>query len=411
MRRLALPLLLAACADPAPAPLPPFAAIEASTARLESELIALRRELHQNPELSGTEQRTAGRIAEKLGALGLAVRTSVGGHGVVGVLHGALPGPVVAYRSDMDAMPGDEPSGRVYGSRVPGVFHVCGHDVHAAIGVGVASVLARERDRLPGTAVFLFQPAEETLEGAQAMLVDDVFQGQAPDAIFAVHSFPFPVGTIARNVDFGGLDQFAATLPSGVDAGSVERAVARLLALGTAARPGPSDVASYLEQLRAAPSPLAGAVYMDVEVDDDGLRIEGSWRAEDDSMYPALRAQIASILSDELGAAGQRLEFRPAPFPSLRSDPVETERASVGLGEVVGESQLLALRGMHLFSGEDFALFLQRAPGAMFLIGVANAERGILGAPHFPDFDVDEAAIPLATQAMSWVVWRRLSGL
>jgi metal-dependent amidase/aminoacylase/carboxypeptidase family protein len=275
----------------------------------------------------------------------------------------------------------------------------------------VASVLARERDRLPGTALFLFQPAEETLEGAQAMLADDVFGGQAPDAIFAVHSFPFPVGTMARNVDFGGLDQFAATLPSGVDPGSVERAVARLLALGTAARPGPGDVASYLEQLQTAPSPLAGAIYMDVEVEDDGLRIEGSWRAEDDSMYPALRAQIASILSDELGAAGQRLEFRAAPFPSLRSDPDETERASVGLGEVVGESQLLALHGMHLFSGEDFALFLQRAPGAMFLIGVANAERGILGAPHFPGFDVDEAAIPLATQAMSWVVWRRLSGL
>jgi len=276
MRRLALPLLLAACADPSPAPLAPFAAIEASTARLESELIAL--------------------------------RAGPGRH-----LRGAL---VSVPRGD---------------------------------------------DR-----------AQRGLRWARSVRRDPAV---------------------------------------GVDPGSVERVVARLLALGTAARPGPDDVASYLEQLRAAPSPLAGAVYMDIEVEDDGLRIEGSWRAEDDSMYPALRAQIASILSGELGSAGQQLEFRAEPFPSLRSDPDETERASVGLVEVVGESQLLALRGMHLFSGEDFALFLQRAPGAMFLIGVANAERGILGAPHFPDFDVDEAAIPLATQAMSWVVWRRLSGL
>jgi metal-dependent amidase/aminoacylase/carboxypeptidase family protein len=418
MRYLALSVVLAACADPAPAPLPPFAAIEASAVRLESGLVALRRDLHRNPELSGAEQRTASRIAGELRALGLEVRTGVGGHGVVGVLQGALPGPVVAYRADMDAMPGDEPSGRAYGSLVPGVFHICGHDVHAAIGVGVASVLAAERERLPGSVVFLFQPAEETIEGAAAMLAAGVFDERAPDAIFAVHSFPFPVGTIARNVDFGGLDQFVATLPAGVDAGSIERAVARLQALGTAERPGPGDVASYLDQLRSDPSPLAGAVYMDVETESDeeagalgGVRIEGSWRAEDDSMYPALRAEIESILRAELGLNGLRLEFRAAPFPSMRSDPGETERASVGLGEVVGDGQVLALHGMHLFSGEDFALFLQRAPGAMFLVGVANAERGIVGAPHFPDFDVDEAAIGIATRAMSWIVWRRLAGL
>ena len=418
MKYLVLPVVLAACADPSPAPLSPFAAIEASAARVEGELVELRRDLHRNPELSGAEQRTASRVADELRRLGLEVRADVGGYGVVGVLQGALPGPLVAYRADMDAMPGDEPSGRAYGSRVPGVFHVCGHDLHAAVGVGVASVLAAERERLPGSVVFLFQPAEETLEGAQAMLASGVFDERAPDAIFAIHSFPFPVGTIARNVDFGGLDQFVATVPAGVDAGSVERAVARLQALGTAQRPGPGDVASYLEQLRAEPYPLAGAVYMDVETErevegaaDGSLRIEGSWRAEDDSMYPALRAQIVSILSAELGAGGHRLEFRAAPFPSLRSDPAETERASSGLAEVVGESQVLALHGMHLFSGEDFALFLRRAPGAMFLVGVANAERGIVGAPHFPDFDVDEAAIRVATQAMSWVVWRRLAGL
>jgi len=438
MKYLSLPLLLVACADPSPeplTPLTPFISIEASTARLESELIALRRDLHQNPELSGSEQRTAGVIADALGALGLEVRTGVGGHGVVGVLQGALPGPVVAYRADMDAMPGDEPSGRAYGSRVPGVFHVCGHDVHAAIGVGIASVLARERERLPGTVVFLFQPAEETLEGAAAMLADGVFQERDPDAIFAVHSFPFPVGTVARNVDFGGLDQFVATLTPASDAGAVdaarvERTVTRLSALGTAARPGPGDVDSYLGQLRSDPSPLAGAVYMDVEVSrvedgglegeevepseiqaTDGVRIEGSWRAEDDAMYPVLRAEIEGILNAELGAGSYGLEFREAPFPSMRSDPAETERASVGLAEVIGDGQVLALHAMHLFSGEDFALLLQRAPGAMFLVGVANPERGITGAPHFPDFDVDEAAIPLATRAMSWVVWRRLSGL
>jgi metal-dependent amidase/aminoacylase/carboxypeptidase family protein len=388
--------------------LPPLEAIAAATARVEDELYALRRDLHQNPELSGQEQRTARVIADALRALELDVTTDVGGHGVVGVLHGALPGPVVAYRADMDAMPEDEPSGRPYGSRVPGVFHICGHDMHAAVGVGVASVLAAERSRLPGTVMFLFQPAEETIEGAAAMLADGAFEARVPDAIFAVHAFPFPVGTIATSVDFGGLDQFVATLPPGLDAAAVERTLDQLRALGTAARPGPGDVTGYLERLRTEPA-VEDAVYMDIEVEDDGLRVEGSWRAEDDAMYPALRARIESILSSELGAADYRLEFRDAPFPSLRSDPRETERATVSLAQALGADQVLALRRMHLFSGEDFALFAQRAPGAMFLVGVANAERGIVGAPHFPDFDLDEAAIPLATRALSHVIWQRLA--
>jgi metal-dependent amidase/aminoacylase/carboxypeptidase family protein len=329
---------------------------------------------------------------------------------VVGVLRGALPGPVVAYRADMDAMPGDEPGGRDYGSLVPGVYHVCGHDAHSAIGIGVASVLSALKERLPGTAVFLFQPAEETIEGAQAMLSAGALDAPVPDAIYAVHSFPFPVGTIATHVDFGGLDQFEVTLaPERRDA--ADRAVSRLEALGTAARPGPGDVAPYLDQLLEARGPLDDAVYIDVETRERAGRssIEGSLRASLDSRYPELRAEIIGILDAELGAGTYDLSFRPAPFPSMRSDRGVSDRAQPALRAMVGESNVLTLQAMHLFSGEDFALFLERAPGAMFLIGVGNEERGILGAPHFPDFDLDEAAIPLATKAMSFVLWQRLA--
>jgi metal-dependent amidase/aminoacylase/carboxypeptidase family protein len=404
-------LVFSACADDAAAPPEPVIQLMTSTtARIEAELIALRRDLHQNPELSGLELRTAARIEEKLRALGLEVEGGVGGHGVVGVLRGALPGPVVAYRADMDAMPGDEPGGRDYGSLVPGVYHVCGHDAHSAIGIGVASVLSALKDRLPGTAVFLFQPAEETIEGAQAMLSAGALDALVPDAIYAVHSFPFPVGTIATHVDFGGLDQFEVTLaPELRDAAA--RAVSRLSALGTAARPGPGDVAPYLDQLLEPGGALDDAVYIDVETREREGRwsIEGSLRASLDSRYPELRAEITGILDAELGAGAYDLSFRPAPFPSMRSDRSVSDRAQPALRAIVGEGNVLTLQAMHLFSGEDFALFLQRAPGAMFLIGVANEERGILGAPHFPDFDLDEAAIPLATKAMSLVLWQRLA--
>src|SRR5262249_1759834 len=157
------------------------------------------------------EVRTASLVADQLRSLGIEVRTDVGGHGVVGVLRGTRPGRIVGYRADMDAMPMPEPPGRPYGSTGPGVFPGCGHDLHTAIGVGLARVLSSLRDDLPGTVVLLFQPAEETLQGAAAMLADHALDAPRPEVIYAVHSWPFPVGTMAHPVDFAGLDRFALT--------------------------------------------------------------------------------------------------------------------------------------------------------------------------------------------------------
>jgi amidohydrolase len=146
MRSTLLVVLLAGCG--ARTPELPVAVIAEKTEALRPQLISLRRDIHSHPELSNAEARTAGKVEEHLRAAGLEVRTGVGGHGVVGVLRGRLPGPVVGYRADMDAMPGQEPPGREYGSKVPGVFHVCGHDLHTTIGIGVASVLDSLREQM-----------------------------------------------------------------------------------------------------------------------------------------------------------------------------------------------------------------------------------------------------------------------
>lgn len=383
--------------------------IAASAERLAPELIAFRRDLHQHPELSGKEERTAERIAHKLVALGLEVRTGVGGHGVVGVLRGARPGPVVAYRADMDAVVGDEPAGREYGSRVPGVYHICGHDLHSAIGVGVATVLASLRAQLHGTAVFVFQPAEETLEGARAMLADHALADLTPVAIYALHTGPMVVGTFGLNVDLAGQDHFKVTLLANPDASAVERAVTRLKALGTASLPG-----SSAHRAPANPAPVASArpVYAVIAADTIGAhpRIEGWLRAGNDEDYPRLRTEVRAILDAELPAAALQIEFADAPFPSMRSDRLVSERARPALIRAVGAANVISINSTHLFNGEDFALWLQRMPGAMFIIGVANPERGIGGVPHSPTYDADEAAIPLGTKAMSLVLWQELSG-
>ncbi|MDY7229587.1 M20 metallopeptidase family protein [Hyalangium rubrum] len=416
MKRLVLAALLLTSCGKTPAPQEsPLATITEKATALQPELISIRRDLHRHPELSGTERRTAGVVAERLTALGLEVRTGIGGHGVVGILRGGRPGPVVAYRADMDAVVGQEPPGREYGSTVPGVQHVCGHDLHTAIGIGVASILSSLREQMPGTAVFLFQPAEENIQGAQAMIRDGALVDPRPDVIYALHSFPFRVGTVAQGAVFAGLDQFTLELTGEHATSAVaQRLQARLSEFGTVAPLKQAEqVAPYLADIQKPGGPYSTAIYMNVKISPSDVPtrflVRGTVKASSDSMYPQLRQSVKEAVERELGATGYQLSFRDAPFPSMSSDPQVTAGAAPTLAEAVGEGNVLTLHATHIYSGEDFALFLQQLPGTMFLLGVANPARGILGAPHFPDFDADEESILIGTKAMSSVLWQRLS--
>jgi metal-dependent amidase/aminoacylase/carboxypeptidase family protein len=406
--------LLFGCSENLPASVAPTpTTLRERAAELEPELIELRRTIHQNPELPGREEQTAALIAKRLTALGLEVQTGVGGHGVVGVLRGEKPGPIIAYRSELDAVPGNEPPGRPYGSKIPGAFHACGHDLHMAIAIGVATVLSTAREHLRGGVVFLFQPAEETWEGADAMLADGALDNPSPEAIYALHSFPFQVGAMARDAAFAGLDRFTVEL-IGEAAGeeSAARIEERLADLGNVKPPRSREqVAEYLGQLQTVDGALAQAVYVDIERDADEAPslIQGVIKAYADSEYPRLRDEVRAILEEEVGSDGFELSYPAEPLPSMISDSAVTAEAASAVAEAIGSSNLISLKAQHAFSGEDFARFLQRIPGTMLLLGVANEERGILGAPHFPDFDADEAAIRVGTQAMTSVLWSRLA--
>jgi amidohydrolase len=218
MTRLALALVLVPFfAGPTvhAAPAPKAAAalqaeIDKRAAEVEPKVVAWRRDIHQNPELGNREVRTAKLVADHLSALGLEVKTQVGVTGVVGVLKGGKPGPVVALRADMDALPVTERVDVPFASKAKGTFngaevgvmHACGHDNHVAILMGVAEVLAGMKDRLPGSVKFIFQPAEEGApegeEGGAALMVKQgVLENPKPDAIFGLHVFPYAVGEVA----------------------------------------------------------------------------------------------------------------------------------------------------------------------------------------------------------------------
>ena len=164
--------------------------IESLVARIEPDLIALRRRIHEHPELAFEEHETARAVSDYLSALDIPHRTGVGKTGVVAMIEGGAAGPTVGVRADMDALPIEEASGVPFASRVPGKMHACGHDVHTTIALGVAHVLAGARATLPGRVKLIFQPAEETLSGAAAMIADGVLDDPAMDAIIGFHNSP-----------------------------------------------------------------------------------------------------------------------------------------------------------------------------------------------------------------------------
>lgn len=359
------------------------------------DLIAFRRDLHNHPETAGNEVRTAGLVAHRLRAAGLEVTTGVGGHGVVGVLRGARRGRTVAYRADMDAVP---PSGQVGGGTE--AAHLCGHDLHTTIGVGVAEALARRRHRLAGTVMFVFQPAEEALAGAAAMLADGVFDAVRPAEIHALHCGPFPVGQFAVMPGFGlpGQDRGVVTL-TGPDAPARAQALATAItALGTVSQPAtPADLERLVAELQTPGTPLARFVSIGARAAD--AQVEVSYRCWPENRYQEVRASITRLANSHGPAS---VAFPTDPFPAMVVPERNGRELANFLRRTIGAGRVTTLHASVPFNGEDFALFLDRIPGTFTFVGVRRPGSPIETAyPHFPTFNPDERAIGVGVRAMA----------
>ncbi|MFI0778149.1 M20 family metallopeptidase [Streptomyces sp. NPDC021212] len=396
---------------------PPVAqgAVDAEVARLERGLIALRRDIHRHPEAPGEERHTAGVVARELRAAGLDVTTGVGGHGVVGVLRGVRPGRTVAYRADMDAVP---PKDIVGGG--PAAAHLCGHDVHTAVALGVARVLVRLRHRPHGTVVFLFQPAEETLSGARALIDAGVLERSGVAEIHALHCGPFPVGRFAVTAGYGlpGQDKAVVTL-SGPDApGVARRLAAEIAALATVALPQtPADLERLIADAQVPDGPLARFVAVRATAQEDTVSV--AYRCWPEERYPEVRADIRRLAASYAGAGGARgaggaeVSFPAEPFPAMVCPEPDGRRLARHLGRSVGRGAVVELHAAFPpFSGEDFALYLDRVPGTYTFLGVRAPGAPVTAAyPHYPDFAPDERAIGLGVRAMAGWLAERTAGV
>jgi amidohydrolase len=376
-------------------------AVDEVAAGLKDELIALRRDIHRHPEAAGQERRTAAVVARRLRAAGLDVTTGVGGHGVVGILTGARHGRTVAYRADMDAVtPDDQVGGGM------ATAHLCGHDIHTTVGVGVAQVLARLRGRLSGRVVFVFQPAEEDLTGAAAMLADGVLARTRPAEIHALHCGPFPVGRflVTPGTGLPGQDRGTITL-TGPDATARARRLAdQIAALGTVARPATSaDLERLVADIQTPHGPLARFVFMSTQA--AGAQVRVSYRCWPQNRYVEVRANIHRLAA---AAGGASVLFPTDPFPAMVTPRREGLALELFLRGTVGGDRTRVVHAAIPFSGEDFGLFLGRIPGTYTFLGVRSPGAAIeTSYPHFGAFDPDERAIDHGVRAMAgWLATR-----
>lgn len=383
-------------------------------------VVEIRRDLHANPELGNREFRTAGVVAEHLRALGMEVQTQVAHTGVVGILRGGKPGPVVALRADMDALPVTElvdlpfasEARAEYGGEEVGVMHACGHDNHMAILMGAAEVLAGMREHLPGTVKFIFQPAEEGAPageegGASLMIREGALENPRPDAIFGLHVMPLPTGYIGYRA--GGFMASVQTLRITVRGRQTHGAMpwSGVDPIVTAAQiiMGLQTVVSRQADLTRAPAVVTiGQINGGVRsnIIPDSVVMVGTVRSLDREMQKKIGEGIRRTVEGVAEGAGAEATVQlTSGGPITFNDPQLMARMEKTLQRVAGPGMAGELPP--ITGGEDFAAYQEEIPGVFFFLGVIPDSIPLEEAApnHSPYFFADEAALPTGVRALA----------
>ncbi len=421
MRRSLLAAVAGALAAPALAsaqPAPSSELVKMIEARLPAvmpKVVAWRRDIHQHPELSFEEVRTSALVAKHLQSLGLEVQTGVGKTGVVGILRGGKPGPVVALRADMDGLPVTELVDLPFKSTVRtqwqgqevGVMHACGHDNHVAILMGAAEVLAGMKAQLPGTVKFIFQPAEEGLGGAKAMLEAGAFANPAPNAVFGLHVWPNRVGQIAvrQGPIMAAAGNFTIIVKGKQTHGSQPWSGVDPIVVASQIVLGLQTIASRQVNVAYLPSVLtvgqiAGGNRSNII--PDSVVMVGTLRTFDDAMRKDIAMRIERTATDIARSAGATALVKVDQGGLVTAnDTTLTDRMLPTLRRAAGENGVAFVNPV--MGSEDFPEFTRNIPGVFFFLGVTpkGTDLNTVAVNHSPLFFADEGALITGVRAMA----------
>jgi amidohydrolase len=393
------------------------ARIDQEAQRVAPQIVELRHKIHQNPELSNRESQTAALVAEYLRSLGLTPQTGIAKTGVVALLKGGRPGPLIAVRADMDALPVTEQTDLPFKStkrdtylgQEVGVAHACGHDIHTSSLLGVASVLTAVQKDLPGSVLFIFQPAEEGAPpgekgGASLMLEEGLFRQARPAAIFALHSFPeLEVGQIGFNAGptMAAVDQFRIKIKGKQAHGAYPHLSVDPIVIG-------SEAVLALQTIRSRnlsplePSVITVGIFRGGErfnIIPGEVALEGTVRTYNDEVRNEIERRMREILDGITKANGATFEMdyqRNA--PATVNDPALTQNVRPLLERTLGAGNVKIVEPT--MGAEDFAYFAKEVPGFYYRLGVLKPGT-TSGGLHTPTFRGDDSAVPVGIRVMS----------
>ena len=380
------------------------------TTNISHRLVEIRRHLHAHPELSGEEYQTAAFVAGVLSANGLHVQEGIGKTGVIGELQGTQPSDrILAIRTDMDALPIQERTNLEYASRIEGVMHACGHDIHTTVGLGTAMVLSQIAPELGGRVRFLFQPAEEIAQGANWMVKDGVMNNVA--AILGLHVFPsIPAGSVG--IRYGALTAAADNLEIIIigESGHGARPHEAIDAIWIAAQ----VITSLQQAISRTQNPLRPVVLSIGQINGgrapnviaDKVQLLGTVRSLHPETRDKLPQWIENIVANVCNSYNAKYQVNyHRGVPSVQNDNALTQLLQSS-AEAAWSSNRVQILPEPSLGAEDFSVYLEHAPGSMFRLGVGYEERTINHPLHHPQFEVDESAIITGVVTLAYAAYK-----
>ncbi|HFK5564776.1 TPA: M20 family metallopeptidase [Elizabethkingia anophelis] len=393
--------------------------IQSETDKVFNKLVEIRRDLHENPELAGHEVRTQKVLEKYLINLGLEVQKDLYGRSLIGILKGGKKGKKIAWRADMDALPGNNADKVSFKSKNKGIWHGCGHDVHMAIGLGIAEVLSKYKKELKGTVYFIFQPEEETFVGAKKMIDNGLFSKISPDEIYGLHVTALPVGQIMTKPEevFAYQKRVKIELKNTLSDKEVKE-----LSKKISASLSRIENNSKPWEIQYITDPKIGLMNPNTIFKNYRIIDENFLSGSDDKSF-SMKAYIYETNADKLKEIipqikqvletnGYKDQLLSVSYiqenPTVFNDKNLTSLATETLERIYGKMVMVKDYGQVPYFNDDFAFFQQKKQGVYFLLGGSNFKKGIIAMNHTPDFEVDEESIRNGVKSFSSLLYERL---